>query len=360
MEETAPQTFEEEVFSRRKFVPQKLEDYGFVQKDDIWTYEADLLGGDFHALLSVNHGMLNGKVIETDFDEEYLPLRVAMQTGETVTKVREAYLDLLHDIAEKCTISSWFKSNQANRIASWIEQEFHDVPDNPFHHDEGMVFRIPESRKWYGLVMSVPYCKVNKHSRKEEPVEIFNLKAKGEDIPRLLKMKGIYRAYHMNKSGWLSVLMNDTVDDEAVKELVRISHAYALAAGAREKLRMSDHDFLIPSNPGMFDVIAALEHSDELYWDQKKNVRAGDHIYLYLGAPYSAVLYQLEVIEDHTHASIWPGGTLMLMKELKRYPRHLIDRRFLRAHGVNAVRSTRRMPAELVEAIEALSHVKED
>lgn len=359
MEDHDPQNLEKSVFDRKKLIPQKLADYGFVKKDNAWVFSRTFLDGAFRADLSVNEqGELTGKVIETDFEEEYLPLRVSMQTGETVAKVRDAYLDLLHEIAMACTTSSVFHSDQANRLTAWIEKEYGEIPDCPFKHDEGMVFRNKDTQKWYGLVMEVPYCKVNPKSRREDPVEILNVKTDSRDTKTLLKRKGIFRAWHMNKTGWVSILLDDTVEDEEIEKLIAVSRVFSGLGGTKTSSALSDHDFVVPANPKYYDVIGELERSDEILWDRKAGMQEGDHVYIYMTAPLFAIYFKLVVIDDHAADSRWPGVELIRLKLEKSYPRHLLDRRFLKSHGFTSVRSARRMPAGLVRAIDELSHVK--
>ena len=361
MEDYDPQNLEESVFERRKLIPQKLEDYGFEKVENDWVLSRTFLDGAFRADLSVSeHGELSGKVIETDFEEEYLPLRVSMQTGETVAKVREAYLDLLHEIAMECTTSALFHSDQANRLTAWVEKTYEEEPDCPFRHNEGMVFRNKDTGKWYGLVMEVPYCKVNPRSRKEDQVEILNVKTDSRITQNLLKQKGIFRAWHMNKTGWVSIVLNDTVDDDAIEKMITVSRAFTTIGTALKKTVLSDHDFVVPANPKYYDVVGELEHTDEILWDRKADMHEGDHVYIYMTAPLFAIYFRLVVIDEHVTDSRWPGVDLIRLKLEKSYPRHLLERRFLKSHGLTNVRSARRMPVELVTAIDELSHVKEE
>ena len=41
-----------------------------------------------------------------------------------------------------------------------------------------------------------------------------------------LKINGIYEAYHMNKKNWISILLNDSLDDELLFKLLDNSYRY--------------------------------------------------------------------------------------------------------------------------------------
>lgn len=55
-------------------------------------------------------------------------------------------------------------------------------------------------------------------------VEILNVKLDENKIKKLLKQRGFYKAYHMNKTDWISIILNDTIKDEYITELLDESH----------------------------------------------------------------------------------------------------------------------------------------
>ena len=52
-------------------------------------------------------------------------------------------------------------------------------------------------------------------------MEAVNLKH--DQVADLLSKKGIYPAFHMNKRYWISVVLDDTLSDEEVLELIERS-----------------------------------------------------------------------------------------------------------------------------------------
>ena len=74
--------------------------------------------------------------------------------------------------------------------------------------------------------MNVSYKKVNKKSKDESIVEIVNIKIMPDEFDDLLKINGIYEAYHMNKKNWISILLNDSLDDELLFKLLDNSYKY--------------------------------------------------------------------------------------------------------------------------------------
>ena len=72
-------TIEKEVFKRKKIVFDKLLKVGFRKISDGYFYSKVFSDGEFRADITVSqNGMVTGKVIEIETEEEYLPLRTEM------------------------------------------------------------------------------------------------------------------------------------------------------------------------------------------------------------------------------------------------------------------------------------------
>ena len=64
----------------------------------------------------------------------------------------------------------------------------------------------------------------NKLDNLFEDIEIINVKIKEIELNNLLKIKGIYKAYHMNKNNWISIILNDSLSDDFIFKLVKESY----------------------------------------------------------------------------------------------------------------------------------------
>lgn len=216
-------TIEEKVFSRLRFSTKNLADYGFVNKDVCYSLSRNFMDGDFTAEIRVyENGRVQGRVIDNMTEEEYTPLRMPNYNGAFVGSVRQAYEELLRDIAANCCIEVAFVSDQANRIASAILERYSVEPDFPW--DDGRysaagVFRHSNNNKWFGLLMNIDRKLLDKSAQKGI-IDVLNLKADENKVPVLHKVKGIYPAYHMNHSKWISVTLDDTLADSDVMDLV--------------------------------------------------------------------------------------------------------------------------------------------
>ena len=102
-------------------------------------------------------------------------------------------------------------------------QQFGTAPDYPFTDDhETAVLRHADTRKWYAIIMHVP-CKVLGIAG-DSRVDILNVKIDPRIRGSMLLEKGIYPAYHMSKSCWVSVLLDGSVNEDTVFFLLQESY----------------------------------------------------------------------------------------------------------------------------------------
>ena len=121
------------------------------------------------------------------------------------------------------------------------KQDFFDIcrdiygasPDYPFEDDfETAVFRHTDNRKWYALSMRVSRRKLGICS--DETVDVVNMKLPIEMFGSFSEKDGVYPAYHMNKTHWVSVVLPDASD-----KLVRflLSASYDATRSKKRKIK---------------------------------------------------------------------------------------------------------------------------
>lgn len=230
-------TIEQKVFSHMRFSTKRLAEYGFEKREACFRIEKVFMDGDFTAEIMVyENGAVRGRVIDNMSEEEYIPLRMPNYIGAFVGSVRAAYEDLLRSIAAECCTEVAFASDQANRIAAAIYEKYGVEPDYPW--DEGKykpaaVFRHGESSKWFGLLMNIDRRLLDKNKDDPETMtDVLNLKADENKVGRLHEMAGIYPAYHMNHSKWISVVLDDTLAEGDVMDLVDESFRLTSSGGS--------------------------------------------------------------------------------------------------------------------------------
>jgi len=87
---------------------------------------------------------------------------------------------------------------------------------------EAAVLRNRKNQKWYALFMQIGKDKLG--MKETESVWIVNLKCDPLFMGSLLEMDGYYPAYHMNKNHWISILLDGTVEEKQIKNLLDLSY----------------------------------------------------------------------------------------------------------------------------------------
>ena len=220
---------EEKIFARCTFEPHKALSFGFMENGGVYEYSEPFMDGAFLARIEIREGKARGTVYDTELNEEYNAVFVEAFSGGFVGEVREQYAEILRKIKAYCFIETAFVSAQANRIAKLVAKRFGEYPDHPFDSmDNYGVFRFPKTNKWYGLIMNVPKNKVTHIPGDEGDVDVLNLKIDQNARDEILSTEGIYPGYHMNHKSWVSVILNDKVDDEKIMGLLAVSRGFAM------------------------------------------------------------------------------------------------------------------------------------
>ncbi|MCR5371429.1 MAG: MmcQ/YjbR family DNA-binding protein [Clostridium sp.] len=235
------------------------------------------------------------------------------------------------------------------------------------------VFRHKDNRKWFAIVMDVPAQKLGLSAgtpvfpesdagfsgmivRASERIDVLNVKLDDlflRDI--LLQKEGILPGYHLNRGNWISILLDGTVPEEEIQDLIDLSFRVTASKKARDKVR-GPKEWLIPANPKYFDIVHAFDHTDEIRWKQGADIRVGDTVFLYVAAPVSAILYRCRVTETdipyrrrNKNVNI---RKLMMIHLEKRYdPEAFTFHRLNEEFSIFAVRGPRSVPNSLLAAL---------
>ena len=240
-------------------------------------------------------------------------------------------------------------------VEEYIRKKYKVKPEYPWRKFPGYaVFRHADNSKWFALAADVDREKAGFPGT--GPVDVIDLKIDDlyfRDI--LIREEGIFPGYHMNKQHWISILLDGTVPDEQVFSLIDTSFLATASARKKQKIR-PPKEWIIPSNPKYFDVVRAFNEQELIHWKQGAGIRKGDTVYMYVGAPVSAVLYRCKVTETdipyrkkHKYLTI---KALMMIRLEKRYPPEAFPLEVLKAeYGVFAVRGPRGIPNSLSAAL---------
>ncbi len=240
-------------------------------------------------------------------------------------------------------------------VFEYIKKKYKVSPEYPWaKYDSNAVFRHTDNRKWFALVMDVQREKLGLSG--EEYADVVNLKVDDMFLrDMLIRQDGIFPAYHMNKQHWISVLLDGTVPEEKVFEMIDMSYMTTASAKKKEKIRGAK-EWIVPANPKYYDIINAFEEAEEIDWKQGAGIKSGDTVYMYVGSPVSAILYKCRVIQtdipyDYRDENLTIKA-LMKIKLQKQYePERFTFDVLKREYGIFAVRGPRGIPNSLSAAL---------
>ena len=209
-----------EIFKSYQFNKEKARDYGFVENGEVWNYSCQILQGDFVMNVSVTDGKLAFQVFDQETGDLYPQVHMESMRGTFVGSVREACLEILYQIRKACFDVQDFICPQTKRIMAQVQEKYGNQLEYLWEKSpDTAVLRHEDNQKWYAVLMRIPWDKLEKG--REGLVEAVNIKH--DQVADLLSQKGIYPAFHMNKRYWLSLVLDDSLQDEKVVELIEKS-----------------------------------------------------------------------------------------------------------------------------------------
>lgn len=113
---------------------------------------------------------------------------------------------------------------QRSRLVGYIKNNYGSVPEHPWKkYPDYVVFRHPNNKKWFALIMDVPADKLH-NGDADTIIDIINVKVRPELVGSLRLKDGVFPAYHMNKEHWVSVALNDSFNEDELKSMIDESY----------------------------------------------------------------------------------------------------------------------------------------
>ena len=209
-----------EIFKSYQFNQEKASAYGFIENEGVWTDTFQILDGDFVMTVSITRDNVSFQVFDQETGDLYPQVHMQSMRGSFVGNVREACLEILYQIRKACFDVQDFICPQTKRIMAQVQEKYGNQLEYLWEKSpDTAVLRHEGNKKWYAILMKISWDKLEKG--REGQVEAVNLKH--DQVADLLSKKGIYPAFHMNKRYWLSLALDDSLQDEEVLELIEKS-----------------------------------------------------------------------------------------------------------------------------------------
>ena len=110
-------------------------------------------------------------------------------------------------------------------------------------------------------------------------------------------------------------------------------------------------EWIVPANPKYYDIVNAFNDTDTITQKQSNNIKKEDTVYIYVGEPYSAILFKCTAIKTNIpyefkneYLSI---SNVMKIRLLKKYEKSEFPFSKLKELGVKAIRGPRSVTSKL-------------
>lgn len=109
------------------------------------------------------------------------------------------------------------------QLQQFILKTYRTNPEYPWmKYPSYMVFRHSNNQKWFALIMNISKEKLG--LQEKESIDVLNVKCEPLMIGALQSETGIYPAYHMSKTSWITIALDGSVSDKKIKWLLDMSY----------------------------------------------------------------------------------------------------------------------------------------
>lgn len=209
-------------FENRKIDYDKLIKYGFTYKE---TYHYETKIDNFKVIVDIKNNKGYSKIIDIETNDEYILVDVIKASGDFVGNIKEKYENVINDIIDKCSDIDFFQSKYAKKVIQYIKDKYDDDLEYLWEKfPNNAIWRNKHNSKWYGLIVSLPGTKIGLES--DELIDIIDLRYQKDNIDEIIDNKKIFAGYHMNKKGWITIILNNM----DIKEIYKfIDNSYNLS-----------------------------------------------------------------------------------------------------------------------------------
>ncbi len=210
-------------FKNFRIIYNSLLDYGFTKNKNIYTYQEFILNNEFKVVVEINNDIAISKLIEVAFNEEYLNVDNSDATGEYVGNIREEYNKVINKIVKNCFQKEIFKNKQTKEIIKYIKDKYNDELEFLWEKfDDNGIWRNKNNKKWYAALLTVKATYFNIDSN--DIIEVIDLRYEKGKTSNIIDNKKVFPGYHMNKSSWITIKLDGSMDNLELFKLIDNSY----------------------------------------------------------------------------------------------------------------------------------------
>lgn len=209
----------------QKLSEQKLLQYGCSKEGMTYRCIRKLKAPDFYAVITYEGQELHAEVYDAQLREPYTPFHVPGANGSFVSSIREEVEELLEDMVQQCIDGNPYRT----RILDYVAERYQSYPQFPWKSAPEHGTLKTAKGKWYGVIMHIPYRSLGIDV--DGMTDVCNLKNCPEFIQELIDYKCFYPAYHMNKTYWFTILLEQKLSWKQLQKL--IDESYRLVSAGK-------------------------------------------------------------------------------------------------------------------------------
>jgi len=126
-------------------------------------------------------------------------------------------------------------NDKTRKVFSYIQDTYGVEPEYPWMTSpKNAIFRNARTRKWFAVLLgNLPVDRLG--LEKEGRADVLNVKCDPIMTFSLIDGRRIFRAYHMNKEHWVSILLDSDIAAEELCFLLDMSYRLVDTAGKKKK-----------------------------------------------------------------------------------------------------------------------------
>ena len=240
----------EAIFGLRRPDRKKLEEDGFEKVSRSYVKNMPILDERFLLEITVDVAAIDGagyvdyRVMEKESGEEYQLVKVPSASGIFLGTVEAACEAILQQVTVSYFERKIYHSSQTKAVLAHVKDVYNVTPEFLWkQYPTYGVFRAVENRKWFGVIMTLEREKLGRPASdggkaadrkmseellpdgsKSPMAEVIVLKGKPDDILQRVDDKTFFPGFHMNKKHWYTVLLDGTLSDQELWQLIADSY----------------------------------------------------------------------------------------------------------------------------------------
>ncbi len=199
---------------------EKLVKFGFLEKEDKYIYYNEICNGDFLFKMQIDKDKeIRLDVIDKSTNEPYSLFYVDNAQGSFISEINNECKNIIDKIELCCFDTNVYTSLQTKNVVEYIKNNYGDKLEYLWQKfPDYAIWRRKDNKKWYGVLMTLPKYKLDEKTK--EKIDILNVRVEPEKIDSIVNNQNVYKGYHMNKKHWISLVLDNSIDNILVYNLI--------------------------------------------------------------------------------------------------------------------------------------------